>query len=891
LDCFSLNDSGTETLALDESDGTWSVAGETDQFEIHDSVTNQYGVSGSESANYAGTFTEVDTGTYGGSNWYSIDDNGEDSLVGTATESSDSYTLSDGDHFSETEGGHYSGTIRSSNWYYGILESIGSDSGNTATEEDYTLVAHGTDSFGPDGDDESTMSFDADGTYTSSTEASWSFLTLNAGNDASLTDVHGAFNEYDSATDATSGWSTVSDGTTVLSYHEYLSTFFSETVSDTYGPTVGGTDTFGELTIQSTCGSTTDITGNNWSGFTTITHSSNYSSESSLTGGWEWSDTDEFEIVGGIPESATSGSLLVEFQDEQDGAGKLLADYSSGSIFLYDSYGGYWLDAGYCYVPHSVPAYLSGLAPDVGLAPSGWPVTAPSSNAAFGFVPSTNAATAHGLPTEKASALDNLALNDGPTDGVSQTATAPPTSVLVTLAAAGRNPTDILIPTQAGTEGASGGEGGDAVVASSGTKEAATKPSSAAAPVGSTNTASTASSGGGIASASTTPSNTNAPASSTGGASAGSSGVAATVAVSSSGTTAASSTGGVTQADVPGGDGGGAPAGSHVTPKPGGYVGGWFNPLNWRRGLYTGNANAPDEYYEAAIEGAGGTKAAANAGAFINGLAEGAVVTAVVTVVVGTCLVALAAFASPVVVAGAGIVVGLAAAASLSYAFYQACTQNLTEEQRYKMAGQLLGGAGTAVIGAQITSAAMARVAPVTPAPQGGPTPPPPEPLAAPAEPLAAPAEPLAAPAEPVKAAAGTGQMPATEVPAIAEGTEVLPEVQVRGAWGADQVHDVEVRTALYDAETNSVYVGGLEGHRGIARGAGIGDKAGTNISGLEIVKGPDGISFNVRSGWYPRPLSPAEQVNIATALEAEFGAPAKFDPNLGNVVRPGAPN
>ena len=468
LDCFSLNDSGTETLALDESDGTWSVAGETDQFEIHDSVTNQYGVSGSESANYAGTFTEVDTGTYGGSNWYSIDDNGEDSLAGTATESSDSYTLSDGDHLTTTEGGHYSGTLSSSNWYYGILESIGSDSGNTDAEEDYTLVAHGTDSFGPDGDDESTMSFNADGTYTSSTEASWSFLTLNAGNDAILTDVHGAFNEYDSATDATSGWSTVSDGTTVLSYHEYLSTFFSETVSDTYGPTVGGTDTFGELTIQSTCGSTTDITGNNWSGFTTITHSSNYSSESSLTGGWEWSDTDEFEIVGGIPESATSGSLLQEFQDEQDGAGKLLADYSSGSIFLYDSYGGYWLDAGYCYVPHTVPAYLSGLAPDVGLAPSGWPVTALSSNGPFGFVPSTNAMTAHGLPTEKATALDNLALNSGPDDGVSQTATSPPTSVLVTLAAAGRNPTDILIPTQAGTEG-SGGDDEDDDVAGGGT--------------------------------------------------------------------------------------------------------------------------------------------------------------------------------------------------------------------------------------------------------------------------------------------------------------------------------------------------------------------------------------------------------------------------------------
>jgi hypothetical protein len=64
--------------------------------------------------------------------------------------------------------------------------------------------------------------------------------------------------------------------------------------------------------------------------------------------------------------------------------------------------------------------------------------------------------TAHGLPNEKATTLDNLALNNGPTDGVSQTATSPPTSVLVTLAAAGRNPTDILIPTQAGTDGDSG---------------------------------------------------------------------------------------------------------------------------------------------------------------------------------------------------------------------------------------------------------------------------------------------------------------------------------------------------------------------------------------------------------------------------------------------------
>ncbi len=71
--------------------------------------------------------------------------------------------------------------------------------------------------------------------------------------------------------------------------------------------------------------------------------------------------------------------------------------------------------------------------------------------------------TAHGLPAEKAARLNNLAANDGPTDGVSQTATAPPTSVLVTLATAGRNPTDIVVPTQAGTEGSGGEEEDDAV--------------------------------------------------------------------------------------------------------------------------------------------------------------------------------------------------------------------------------------------------------------------------------------------------------------------------------------------------------------------------------------------------------------------------------------------
>ena len=39
--------------------------------------------------------------------------------------------------------------------------------------------------------------------------------------------------------------------------------------------------------------------------------------------------------------------------------------------------------------------------------------------------------------------------------------------------------------------------------------------------------------------------------------------------------------------------------------EPGGYYGGWLNPANWCRGAYTGDANAPDSQYDAAIDGGG----------------------------------------------------------------------------------------------------------------------------------------------------------------------------------------------------------------------------------------------------------------------------------------------
>jgi hypothetical protein len=113
--------------------------------------------------------------------------------------------------------------------------------------------------------------------------------------------------------------------------------------------------------------------------------------------------------------------------------------------------------------------------------------------------------------------------------------------------------------------------------------------------------------------------------------------------------------------------------------------------------------------------------------------------------------------------------------------------------------------------------------------------------------------------------------------------------VQVRGNWGSDAVHGAEVRTGLYDAETGMLHIGGTEGHGPLATQVGIGAKPSSKISGLEIVQKPNGIFFRVRSGWFPRPLTPAEQAAVAKALETQFGKPARHDPNLGPVIRPRA--
>ena len=78
--------------------------------------------------------------------------------------------------------------------------------------------------------------------------------------------------------------------------------------------------------------------------------------------------------------------------------------------------------------------------------------------------PDTDTATINGNPNQEGLKLFYFDQNIGSTDGVAQYGAPDPTATLVALAV-GRNPTDITIPTLAGSE-ASGGEGGDAIIAS-----------------------------------------------------------------------------------------------------------------------------------------------------------------------------------------------------------------------------------------------------------------------------------------------------------------------------------------------------------------------------------------------------------------------------------------
>ena len=226
-----------------------------------------------------------------------------------------------------------------------------------------------------------------------------------------------------------------------------------------------------ELSTDFEFNDTTDISGDNVHGFATSTDLSTdlytNSSGESIPIGFGFAEG-EF-----LPETATYGSLLQTVQSELSAYDALVPRYSSGNLYLYDTYAGVYA------VPHSVPALLSGSTSSLGKAALGLHLAASSPNGAYGFTPYTNAQTPHGLPDEEANALTNMSQDNGPPTGGSQTSTAQPTTVLITLAGAG--PADVTIPTQAGTQGSGGppGSGSNLVVIEDATPQG---PSMRAAP-------------------------------------------------------------------------------------------------------------------------------------------------------------------------------------------------------------------------------------------------------------------------------------------------------------------------------------------------------------------------------------------------------------------------
>ena len=448
MESLSLAESGTETLSVNDSNpATWNVSNETDQFTIQDSISNAHQLwrswSDYESPYFflRGITSATGTSSLGESDAYSMADGGTDTFSSSAWDYSDSYALSAW-QASET-----------------AFEAAGTGpAGSYASDYDietsYSLGAGGTDSDGLDGHSASTMSFAIQSTSTVDDDYP---LSLSLGTPGGTTTIA---QSIDSGTESESysetGWSASSDGHTAIYSYGVTSGFLHVTSTETYTLSPGGVGTYLYHNDQ-VWDDTTTISGNDTAGYHTTGYGSG-SGSSTMSGGFVLI-ADFPGGVAGLPEDGISGDLLNEVLHEQSATDQLDAFYESGSLYLYDSSVG----TDYPYeVPTSAPAFLSGSTTGLADAPLAALITGSGSNSAFGFIPSTNGMTAHGLPAEKATALHNLAQNTGPDDGVSHTSTSQPTSVLVTLAAAGRNPTDITIPTQAGTEGSGGDDEEDA---------------------------------------------------------------------------------------------------------------------------------------------------------------------------------------------------------------------------------------------------------------------------------------------------------------------------------------------------------------------------------------------------------------------------------------------
>ena len=149
MQSFSMADTGSETLAADESlSGSLTVATESNQFDLQDAFSANS--ARGESWNFStSAYSALGSDTLSEADAYSFDDVGNNSLSGSSSTESDSYEVSDWEYASESvtnAGNFFEGT-------YGTGTYV-SDSDYFRT---YSLSADGTDSVSG-GHDVSTMS-------------------------------------------------------------------------------------------------------------------------------------------------------------------------------------------------------------------------------------------------------------------------------------------------------------------------------------------------------------------------------------------------------------------------------------------------------------------------------------------------------------------------------------------------------------------------------------------------------------------------------------------------------------------------------------------------------------------------------------------------------------
>ena len=242
-----------------------------------------------------------------------------------------------------------------------------------------------------------------------------------------------------------SGWSSDNEGSISLDVEATNSLLYDRTETESYN--VPATDFDYASDIESDA--TTVYSGNSHDGISTTTEgtsSTYFSISGSLLGGDAYN-----ALPGGVAGQIGGNGLVPEIvQAEEVVPSNESVAYAEGVITLVNTYP----------IPSSMPADLSGSTSNLGLALIYMAVKGAGYSSVFGFIPFDKCHDGSRLVERRSQALDNMALNNGPNDGVSQTSTAPPTSVLVTLAAAGRNPTDITIPTVGG-DAIDGGDGGD----------------------------------------------------------------------------------------------------------------------------------------------------------------------------------------------------------------------------------------------------------------------------------------------------------------------------------------------------------------------------------------------------------------------------------------------